>query len=186
MKKNSGFSRRAALGAIGAGTAGLAITRASTARPAGVSSTPQDVARSGANPGANPSISGGKSETVPLLRPLVPGARLGDATLVAARAQHGALHVVMADADGGRFQVDICRIDPAGKERGIQQTERFDFYLANEGGGQTTTAEAHGLALMALAELVRANEQHVDVSAFVPRSERQLAQGKMHLPELKP
>ncbi len=73
----------------------------------------------------------------------------------------------MSDALGQRFQIDICaRDDEPGADRGPGRTERFDLIVANRGDGSTSTHEDHGLAAMALAEVVRANEQVVDASVF--------------------
>lgn len=103
-----------------------------------------------------------------LVAPLAVGSSLGRWTVVQVLpVQDGAASVVLSDAKGGRFQLDVCARDDASDAlRAPGVTERFEVFLANKGDGATSTHEDHGLAAMALAELIRGNEQHVDHTAF--------------------
>jgi hypothetical protein len=72
----------------------------------------------------------------------------------------GCIPVLMATADGSRFQVDIAERDPEGP-KGVAETEKLALYLVNGGGGNASTIEEHGLGVMALAAELRKHEQGV-------------------------
>jgi hypothetical protein len=95
-----------------------------------------------------------------------PAAPLGDAlavgsaidrwTVVAVHPVNcGAVPVVLATADGRRYQVDLLARDPSGPA-GVANTERLSLFVANQGDGRTATDEEQGLGAMALAEHLRA------------------------------
>jgi hypothetical protein len=156
-------SRRVVVGALGVGVASAAAGAAALGR-----------AREPAQPESSAAvpISGGPakptSEVSQLFSPLVAGAALGRWTVeeILPLAE-GAASVVLSDRRGERFQLDVCaRDDASDARRGPGASERFEVFLANLGDGTTSTHEDHGLAAMALAELIRGNEQHVDHTAF--------------------
>lgn len=90
---------------------------------------------------------------------LDPGERIGAVTVVAVHPpQFGAVPIVLATAEGTRFQVDVLARDPEGPG-GIADTAHYSLFLANHGDGSTSTDEAQGLGVMALAERLRALEQ---------------------------
>jgi hypothetical protein len=70
----------------------------------------------------------------------------------------GCIPVLMAAADGTRFQVDIAERDPTGPKP-VAETDRLALYLVNGGGGSTSTVEEHGLGVMALAAALKQREQ---------------------------
>lgn len=145
-------SRRALLGYAGAGVAAASVPRAAEASPARLQ----------------------RRGIAQLLAPLVPGAALGRWQVEASiEPVGGAASVVLADQRGQRFQLDICARDPSPlASRGPASTEHFEIFLANQGDGATGTHEDHGLATMALAELIRANEAHADKSPYLTLAER--------------
>lgn len=116
---------------------------------------------------------------------LEPGERIGAVTVVAVHPpQFGAVPIVLATDDGARFQVDVLARD-AGGPSGIADTARYSLFIANHGDGSTSTDEAQGLGVMALAERLRGleqgpgpqlltlrqrGEQHGDASLRVPLS----------------
>lgn len=152
-------SRRALLGYTGAGVVAASVPSTAGAAPAGS-------ARSG---------------LTALVAPLGPGSALGrwriDALL---EANGGAASVLALDATGVRFQLDVCARDPSPlAPRGPASTEHYEIFLANQGDGATGTQEDHGLCAMALAEVIRTNEAHVDRSGFRTLAER--SEAKRHL-----
>jgi len=65
----------------------------------------------------------------------------------------GAVPVVLEDASGERFQVDVLRRDPdPARPDGVGNTDVLSVYVANRGDGDTATHEEQGLAAMALAD----------------------------------
>jgi hypothetical protein len=156
-------SRRAALKLLGVGVAGAAVTGAQKveALPA---APPAPVATD--LPGLDPSAR--------LVAPLAPGSRLGRWRIERVLPlTDGATSVVLSDAAGAMFQLDICRRDPEPvSPRGPGVCERFEIFLANGGNGSTGTHEDHGLAAMALSEVVRGNESSVSTEHFLTLKER--------------
>jgi hypothetical protein len=109
------------------------------------------------------------------LSPLAAGAKLGSWQVVEiSELADGAISVILQDAAGRHFQLDVCARDRnhAGP-RGPGETERFDVYLANSGDGQLRTHENHGLAAMAIADVVRGNEANLDAAGFLTLRERE-------------
>lgn len=90
-------------------------------------------------------------EAEALFRDLQPGTKVEQWTVVAVHpVRHGALPVVLAGADGQRFQVDVMAIDPGGP-LGVANTKTLSLFVANRGDGDTPTDESQGLGAMALA-----------------------------------
>ena len=82
------------------------------------------------------------------------GAELGDYSVVAVHEMHlGAIPVVIENASGRRFQVDVMR-RVAGSPAAPASTNALSFYLANEGNGSKKSREVLGLGAMALASAV--------------------------------
>ena len=148
------LNRLAVLGALGALAASSVVTEA------GAVASPPAVGSAARDPSAVAEA---------LLAPLREGSRLGRWRIErVVPLTHGAVSVVLCDRAGQLFQLDVCARDLApGAPRGPASTELFEVFLANGGDGATGTHEDHGLAAMALAELIRGNEARVDRSGFL-------------------
>lgn len=109
-----------------------------------------------------------------LLAPLTVGAQLGEWTVVGMGVLHaGAVGVDLATARGDVFHIDICARDGGlGAPTPPAATDRCELFVANEGKGQDPTRESHGLAAMALAEIVRTQEHRVDLRGLRTLRER--------------
>ena len=109
-----------------------------------------------------------------LLAPLTVGARLGEWTVVGMGVLHaGAVGVDLATEQGDVFHIDICGRDGSiGAPTAPAATDRCELFVANEGKGQDPTRESHGLAAMALAEIVRTHEHQVDLRGLRTLRER--------------
>ncbi len=155
------ISRRAVVGALGAGAAAVSAGVASPVGHRAAETTPEATLVA-------------PSSTAELLRPLGPGSKLGRWTLEELRdVSDGAAALVLRDRAGALFQLDVCARDTtAGAERGPASTEHFEVFLANTGDGSTATHEDHGLAAMALAEVIRGNEQRVGRAEFLTLAQR--------------
>jgi len=138
--------------------------------PAVASARPRAFAS--ANTPTEPLASG--VEGTALVAPLRAGARLGTWQINAiSGVRHGAVTVELADASGALFCLDICaRDDEAGAPEPPARSERYDIFLANEGQGADPTHEDHGLAAMALAGVVRANESTAHVEGLLTLRQR--------------
>lgn len=125
-------------------------------------------------PEASPRVSDPERERAErLIAPLTAGSTLGRWSIERVLpVESGAASVVVVDAEGLRFQLDICARDEAEPRSGPAQTEHFEVFLANGGDGDTATFEEHGLAAMALAEVIRHNEAHIDRTGFVTLAAR--------------
>lgn len=94
------------------------------------------------------------------------GARVDHWTIVRLHGVHfGAIPVIMRDADGSQFQVDVLRRDPAGPA-GVGNTPSLSLYVSNAGDGGTGTEESQGLGAIALADALAERER---AGAPVPR-----------------
>ena len=81
----------------------------------------------------------------------------------------GAVAVRMRAPDGSAYQIDILR---KGGQAGLRDTQQYSLFLANRGNGSTSTDEAQGLALIALAEwLDRAHPKLPTLLTFDERRE---------------
>jgi hypothetical protein len=121
---------------------------------------------------------------VRLLSPLVAGSRLGPWTVERVLPLvDGAVSVVLIDGSGVPFQLDVCARDASSEaSSGPARSEVFEVFLANGGDGALGTHEDHGLAAMALAEVIRANEAHVPRKAFRTLAQRLAAeQARVHV-----
>lgn len=109
-----------------------------------------------------------------LLAPLAVGSQLATWRIERlGRLFAGAVSVELSDASGERFIVDICARDSGvGAAEPPARTERCDLFVANEGSGHDPTHEDHGLAAMALAEIVRSHEHHADLSGLLTLQSR--------------
>jgi hypothetical protein len=107
---------------------------------------------------------------------LVPQQNIGGWTIVAIhRVRFGAVPVVLEDARGERFQVDILRRDSRpDTPDGIGNTDTFSVYLSNRGDGGKATREEHGLGALALAKALGDGEVEVpdDLLTFAERRAR--------------
>jgi hypothetical protein len=86
------------------------------------------------------------------------GGKLDRWTIVRIYDVHfGGIPVVLATADGKRFQVDLLRHENNGPQ-GVAGTTQLGLYIANQGDGGLTTPEEQGLGIMALAAALTARE----------------------------
>lgn len=160
-------SRRIVVGALGVGAAAAAVGVMERVRAA---RTPGPAPAANAT-GAPAPDADRESETLAvastLVSPLVAGSRLGRWTVERVLpVEDGAASIVLSDAAGRQFQLDVCARDDSHGERGPGRSEHFEVFLANRGDGATSTHEDHGLAAMALADLIRGNEHRVERTAF--------------------
>jgi hypothetical protein len=117
-----------------------------------------------------------------LIAPLGEGARLGRWTIVRIEPlTRGAVTLVAAGEDGREFCLEILARDPSPlAQRAPAITERFAVHVRNGGDGWLPTCEEQGLAAMALARIIAANEQALDAGGFLTHAER-LAQHRASL-----
>lgn len=158
---SAGMSRRQALAWVGAtaigGGALLAQGGRRAARSVGV-----------ASPG------GRAAELSELLAPFSEGSRVGRWKVVRlGTLTDGASSVVMQDARGATFQLDICaRDDSHAAPVPPARSECFDVFLSNRGSGKTASYEQHGLAAMAIADVIRQNEARLQRDGYHTLRER--------------
>lgn len=109
-----------------------------------------------------------------LLAPLAAGSQLASWQLVRVSAvRHGAVTVGMREGTGAEFYLDICSRDmAAGAPVPPGRSDRFDVFVANLGDGSRPTDESHGLAAMAVAEVLRTNEHRVSIPGLLTLRER--------------
>jgi hypothetical protein len=130
------------------------------------------LARPARGPSAPPAPSG-----VSLVAPLALGSQLGAwrvVGIVGARA--GAVTIGLESDATKRFFLDVCLRDDNGPTPPARTT-RCDIFVANEGNGAVPTVEDQGLAALAVAELVRANENGCDLSGLMTQRARLAAFG---------
>ncbi len=175
--KSDDVSRRFVVGALGVGaaTAAAGVAIGSVRLPNGSSAAaPRQVPpeASGDDPPAEEDAA--LLQAHKLVAPLAVGSRLNRWTVEQILpVKDGAASVVLRDGKGESFQLDICaRDDAASAPVGPGRSERFQVFLANSGDGSKATFEDHGLAAMALAEVIRANEHHVDHGLFQTQARR--------------
>lgn len=155
-------TRRDALTTIGIAGAAAAIVgsgAAELAHEASAQSLPTGASASGVTPAAKPAAELDE-HTRALFAPLMASGRVGAYQLVAVHAMKlGAIPVVLAAADGTRFQVDVLRHDTGvGAVNGVRAHGSFTVVLHNEGRGGDPTNEAAGLGAMALLDALSARE----------------------------
>ena len=109
-----------------------------------------------------------------LLAPLAAGSQLASWRVEQiSTVRYGAVTVGLRDAAGQVFFLDICGHDsgplaPVAPGR----SELYDVFVANLGDGSRPTDESHGLAAMAVAEVLRTNEHRVSVAGFLTLRDR--------------
>lgn len=161
-------SRRLVVGVIGTGAVAVPLAAAGAMSVVGPN---PPAATSG---GAPADADGASVDASALIAPLVAGSRLARWSIAEVRPlERGALTVVMADADGQRFSVEILARDgsPLGV-RPVAETASFAVYMRNGGDGDHPTLEDHGIAAMTLAQVVSRNEASVDRAPFLTHAER--------------
>jgi len=106
------------------------------------------------------------SKALALVSPLTAGSKLGRWNVVqVCPVQGGAASVLLSDVTGASFQLDIvARTGVTSNAPGV--TQHFEVLVLNQGDGRTATREDHGLAAMALADVIRSNEHSLDRSEF--------------------
>ncbi|MBI5537096.1 MAG: hypothetical protein HY898_30520 [Deltaproteobacteria bacterium] len=109
-----------------------------------------------------------------LVAPLVAGSALGSWRVVRTFAvRAGAVSLELKDSSDRLFYLDICKRDRRqSAPKPPACTDLYDIFVANEGDGSAATLEDHGLAAMAVAEVVRANEHAVPVAGMLTLRER--------------
>jgi len=161
--KSLAVSRRSMLALVGASAVAVpAVANAKPFGPLDESSAPPDVEEDGIG------------DASALLAPLTTGSMLGAWRVTGLSAvRHGALTVRLSDAAGATFYLDVCARDGGlGAHEPPACSERYDIYLSNHGKGADPTVEDHGLAAMALSEILRANENRVGVEGFLTLRQR--------------
>lgn len=162
-EKNS-VSRRNALKTIGVAGGAVAVAGAgvagTTRAPARVRSTAKREPNAQVREHSVASADVVDETTRALFAPLQAAGRVGDCTIVAVHAvKMGAIPVVLATAEGVRFQVDVLRHDANARGvNGVRAAGSLTAALHNEGGGDNSTREAEGLGAMALLEALAARE----------------------------
>jgi len=148
----SGMSRRSLLTVV-AIAAGVLIVGAALSRLVGHAPKPDKPFRpeEEARP-ASPTVRAYFGE-------LVDGHRFGRWTLVHVfDVRDGAIPIVLATADGHRYQVDLLRFDPAGP-RGVADTSLVSLFVSNGGDGGTSTPEEQAQGVTSLAAELTRREQ---------------------------
>lgn len=109
-----------------------------------------------------------------LLAPLAPGKKLARWTIVSVEPMSsGSVRLRAHTADEHEFVLEILARDTSAlAQRPPAETERYAVFVSNGGNGWTPTNEEPGLAAMALAEIIKRNEQSVLVSGFLTHGER--------------
>jgi len=97
-----------------------------------------------------------------LVAPLGVGSMLGSVRLMdlSPVTATGTVDAEFETADFIRFCARLCRRDPdPSAPSPVARTRYYDLYLANQGQGQTPTDEEQGVTILALAAVVKQNEQ---------------------------
>jgi hypothetical protein len=158
---------------VGSGAAAAALAAGLRPGPARGRGAGRLASGLGAAPGDGQS--GAAGATGPALA-LPLGSPVAECVVERVGAVHcGAVPVVLRDPGGQRFQIDVLRRDPAGTP-GIGNTAGLSLFLANEGHGATPTHEQHGLAVLALASQLGAQEARLLGLPGLLTLERRLAE----------
>ncbi len=158
------LSRRQMVGMVGAAAA-LASSGVAMAAPAAL-------ARRKEKDVATPRPTAEQANRVALLAPLQAGSTLGAWTVLGILpVRAGAITVGLRGASGDTFYIDVCVREDAGPNPPAR-TDRCDIFVANEGNGGLPTVESHGLAAMAVAEIVRANEHSAGIDGLMTHTAR--------------
>ncbi|AKT36180.1 hypothetical protein [Chondromyces crocatus] len=109
-----------------------------------------------------------------LLSPLSEGSQFGRWTVVRMEPlRRGAITVTVAGADGRPFCLEVLARSHAPRTPHPPGfTERFAIYVCNGGDGWLPTCEEQGLAAMALAQVLGANEGEAELEGFLTYVER--------------
>lgn len=161
-------SRRFMVHAMGVGAAAAAAGVGARVAQSGAEAAEAAEPASG-----TPLLDSTREKSEELIAPLAAGSTLGRWTIERVLpVENGAASVVVVDAAGSRFQLDICARDEQEPRNGPAQTLHFEVFLANGGDGDTATFEDHGLAAMALADVIRHNEVRIDRAGFTTLAAR--------------
>jgi hypothetical protein len=162
----AGGAGRKTVGIAPAAETALAATPAPTVVAAAETTPPPAIPE----PGAAPALGG----IDVLVAPLAAGVRLGSWRVERlSELEDGAASLVLRDAAGFTFQLDVCARDHAeGALVPPGRSAHFDVYLANGGRGDTASFEHHGLAAMAVADVIRKNEATFDRTGYRTLRER--------------
>jgi hypothetical protein len=173
-QKNA-VTRRDALTTIGIAGAAAAIVGAGAAEVAQhANGLPSHDAHGGVVPNVDPPVAL-DPHTQALFAPLMASGRVGEYQLVAVHAiKLGAIPVVLATAEGTRFQIDVLRHDASvGGVNGVRSRGSFTVALHNEGAGADPTSEQAGLGAMALLDALAEREaEGASVPALATLRER--------------
>lgn len=179
--KTGKLSRREATRMIGAGVAASAAIVGSTV-PAQATSWAKMAAPAGGAGQADAQVTSAERLLADqLVAPIKAGTALGDWQIARVRSLDAGAVTVLVTGASGSFQLDVVRRSASPQSPGV--TERFEVMVMNQGDGMKPTAEEQGLAAMALAEVIRGNEQVVDASRFVSAEQHQ-RQARSYLHEL--
>lgn len=150
MARTWTVDRRRFLTAVGVGSAAAVVLRRSDGLAARVR-----------GPGAGAAPTSSRSAVDDLVGDLRPGSRLGRWTVVAIHAVTlGGIPVVLEDAGGLRFQVDVLGRDRSpDAPAAVADTEHLSVYLCNLREGPERTDEERGLGAMALAAHLEERER---------------------------
>ena len=159
------LSRRRMMTLIGAAVALVPVATLSPSRASAAPKTPSNPADRPAQPVAG---------AFALVAPLVAGSQLGAWRVErGSEVRHGAVTIALRDAHGEEFFLDVCHRDNGlGAPQPPARSERCEVFVANVGDGAKPTNEAHGQAAMALAEILRANEQRAGVAGLLTLRDR--------------
>jgi hypothetical protein len=117
------------------------------------------------------------SPAAAIVAPLAAGVRLGRWRVAGVVARSGAVTVGLDDGASPPFYLEVCQRDDEGPVPPAR-TDRCDVFVANEGDGALPTVEEQGLAAMAVADVVRANEHQSDLSGLMTHRSRLQRFGK--------
>lgn len=161
-------SRRAMVGAIGAGVVVAPLVTSA------VASAAASLERT-ASP-ASPTVGSteGPGNPAELIAPLGAGSKLARWTIVAVQPLlHGALTVVVQGEGEHTFAIEVLARDSGPLAiKPPAETEHFAVHVRNGGDGWQPTVEDQGLAAMTLAQIILRNEGRVGVSGFLTHAER--------------
>ena len=154
-------SRRIVVGALAGGLVGAQVSTMSLAPDAN---------------GASKTLAG--AQPIPaerrLLSPLAAGSQLLAWEVIAIEPlELGAVRVELRGGEGVAFRIEVLARDASPLAlKPPAETERFALYVSNGGDGRMATVEQQGLAAMALAQIVAANEPHLSSEGFLTHRER--------------
>ncbi|MGE3669167.1 MAG: hypothetical protein AB7K71_05880 [Polyangiaceae bacterium] len=179
--KSAKVSRREAAQVLGLGAAASAVLVSGVGNAAPASATVVSAGASADLGESKSDVSSTATVGLELVAPLTAGSQLGSWKVVGVLPlREGAVSVVMAHGNGERFQLDVVA---RGAQRAPGESELFQVMVVNRGDGATSTRESEGLAAMALADVIRGNENTVDRSGFLTLEER-AKRAREHLHEV--